>query len=75
MKKHIDEVIDVTFVEESSGWNSRWKNINKKSKNIVLVPSQRYQDSRDFLQNPKVPSPGCPLGHWKFLSNIEKDKT
>ena len=31
------------------------KNINKKSINIVLVPSQRYQDSRHLLQNPKVP--------------------
>ena len=31
------------------------KNINKKSINIILVPSQRYQDSRHLLQNPKVP--------------------
>ena len=54
-KKHIYEVIDVTFVEESSGRNGRWKNINKKIINIVLVPSQRYQDSRHLLQNPKVP--------------------
>ena len=23
--------------------------------NIISVPSQRYQDSRHFLQNPKVP--------------------
>ena len=27
----------------------------KEEKNIVLVPSQRYQDSRHLLQNPKVP--------------------
>ena len=26
-----------------------------KSINIILVPSQRYQDSRHLLQNPKVP--------------------
>ena len=31
------------------------KNIYKKSMNIVSVPSQRYQDSRHLLQNPKVP--------------------
>ena len=30
------------------------KNIYKKSINIILVPSQRYQDSRHLLQNPKV---------------------
>ena len=29
--------------------------MNKKSINIVLVPSQRYQDSRHLLQNPKNP--------------------
>ena len=27
----------------------------KKSIKIILVPSQRYQDSRHFLQSPKVP--------------------
>ena len=32
------------------------KNINKKSISIVLVPSQRYQDSRHLLQNPTVPN-------------------
>ena len=31
------------------------KNIHKKSINIILVPSQRYQDSRLLLQNPNVP--------------------
>ena len=31
------------------------KNIYKKSMNIILVPSQRYKDSRNILQNPKVP--------------------
>ena len=31
------------------------KNIYKKSMNIMLNPSQRYQGSRHFLQNPKVP--------------------
>ena len=31
------------------------KNICKKSMNIILGPSQRYQDSRHLLQNPKVP--------------------
>ena len=30
------------------------KNIYKNSINIILVPSQRYQDSRHPLQNPKV---------------------
>ena len=52
--KHIDEVVYVTFVEYSSGWNGRWKN-NKKSMNIISVPNQRYQDSRHLLQNSKVP--------------------
>ena len=27
----------------------------KKSTNIILVPSQRFQDSIHLLQNPKVP--------------------
>ena len=27
----------------------------QKSINIILVPSQRYKDSRHLLQNPKVP--------------------
>ena len=31
------------------------KNIYKKSMNFILVPSQRYQDSRHLLKNPKVP--------------------
>ena len=31
------------------------KNINKKSINIIMVLSQRYQDSRNLLQYPKVP--------------------
>jgi hypothetical protein len=31
------------------------KTFTKKSMNIILVPSQRYQDSRHLLQNPKVP--------------------
>ena len=31
------------------------KNIYKKSMNIILVPSQRYEDSRHILQNPLVP--------------------
>ena len=31
------------------------KNISKKSTYIILVPSQRYQDFRQLLQNPKVP--------------------
>ena len=31
------------------------KTLTKKRINIVLVPSQRYQDSRHLLQNPKVP--------------------
>ena len=31
------------------------KTFIKKSINIILVPSQRYQDSRHILQNPKVP--------------------
>ena len=30
------------------------KNIYKKSLTIILVPSQRYPDSRHLLQNPKV---------------------
>ena len=30
------------------------KNIYKKSINIILVPSQRYQDFRHILLNPKV---------------------
>ena len=32
------------------------KTFTKKSMNIISVPSQRYQDSRHLLQNPKVPS-------------------
>ena len=55
MNKHIDEVINVTFVEESSGWNYRGKNIGKKSINMIWVPSQRYQNSRHILKNPKIP--------------------
>ena len=31
------------------------KKIYKKSINTILVPSQRYQDSRHLLQNPNVP--------------------
>ena len=31
------------------------KNIYKKAIHIILVPSQRYQDSRHLLQNPKIP--------------------
>ena len=72
MNKHIDEVIYVTFVEESSGWNGRWKNINKKSLNIILVPSQRYQDSRHLLQNPKVPRNVSPLPEYKSLLHPDK---
>ena len=49
-----DDVMDVTFVEESSRWNGRLKNINKTSINLILVPSQKYQDSRRILQNSKV---------------------
>ena len=30
------------------------KTFTKKSMNIISVPSQRYQDSRHLLQNPKV---------------------
>ena len=30
------------------------KTLTKKSKNIILVPSQRYQDSRHLLKKPKV---------------------
>ena len=30
MKKHLYEVISVTFVEISSRFNGTWKNINKK---------------------------------------------
>ena len=31
-----------------------YKNINKKSINIILVPSQRYQDSRHLLKLDRV---------------------
>ena len=31
------------------------KHLQKKSIHIILVPSQRYQDSKHLLQNPKVP--------------------
>ena len=31
------------------------KTFTKKNMNIISVPSQRYQDSRHLLQNPKVP--------------------
>ena len=55
MKKHLYEVIPVTFVERSSRLNGTWKNISKKSTYIILVPSQRYQDFWQLLQNPKVP--------------------
>ena len=41
-KKVQDEMVDA-------------KNIYKKSITIILVPSQRYKDSRHLLQNPKVP--------------------
>ena len=55
MKKHLYEVIPVTFVERSSRWNDTWKNISKKTTYIILVSSQRYQDFWQLLQNPKVP--------------------
>ena len=55
MKKHLYEVIPVTFVERSSRFNGPWKNITKKSTYIILVPSQRYQDFWQLLQNQKVP--------------------
>ena len=31
------------------------KTFIKKSMDIILVPNQRYQDSRHLLKNPKVP--------------------
>ena len=31
------------------------KTFTKKSINIILLPTQRYQDSIHLLQNPKVP--------------------
>ena len=55
MKKHFYEVILVTFVEISSWLNGAWKNISKKSTYFILVPSQRYQDFWQLLQNQKVP--------------------
>ena len=55
MKKHLYEVIPVTFVERSSRLNGTWKNICKKSTYIILVPSQRYQNFWQLLQNPKFP--------------------
>ena len=41
LKKVQDEMVDE-------------KNIYKQSINTILVPGQRYQDSRHLLQNPKV---------------------
>ena len=32
-----------------------YKTLTKKSITIILVSSQRYQDPRHLLQNPKVP--------------------
>ena len=55
MKKHLYEAILVTFVERSLRLNGTWKNISKKFSYIILVSSQRYQDFRQLLQNPKVP--------------------
>ena len=55
MIKHIDEVIPATLVERSSRINGTRKNISKKSIYIILVPSQRYQDFWQLLQNPKFP--------------------
>ena len=53
MKKHLYEVIPVTFVERSSRLNGKSKNLWKKSKYNILVPNERYQDFWQLLQNPK----------------------
>ena len=55
MKKHLHEVLPVPFVERSSSLNGTWKNNSKKSTYYILVPSQRYYDFWQLLQNPKVP--------------------
>ena len=55
MKKHLYEVIPVTFVVRSSRLNGTWKNIWKKSTYNILVPNERYQDFWQLLQNHKFP--------------------
>ena len=43
---HLWTKVDDEIVDE--------KTFTKKSIKIILVPSQKYQDSRHLLQNPKV---------------------
>ena len=48
MKKHLYEVITVTFVERSSRLNGTWKNISKKSTYIFLFPVNDIKISDNF---------------------------
>ena len=55
MDKHIYEARTVTFVETKFRMKWYLKKHFLKSTSIILVPSQRYQDSGHLLQHPKVP--------------------
>ena len=46
----------VKCVEKDSRKKGNLKTNAKKKHNDILVPSQRYQDSRHLLQNPTFPS-------------------
>ena len=46
----MDKARTLTFVEITLRCNGKWE-----EKNIILVPSWTYQDSKHILQHPKVP--------------------
>ena len=55
MNKHSDMVRTVTFVEKFQDEMVTKKTFTKTAQHFFLVSSRRYQDFRNFLQNPKVP--------------------
>ena len=55
MNKHKDKVRTVIFVEKFQDEIVTEKTFTKKAQHFFLVSSQRYQDFRNILQNPKVP--------------------
>ena len=53
-KRHL-KYCYVKCLENNSRKKSKLQNTCKKKPKHILDPSQRYQDSRHILQNPKVP--------------------
>ena len=53
MKKHLYEVIPVTFVERSSRINGTWENINKKALTIFWFPVKDIKICDNFYKTQK----------------------